>query len=102
MRDLGKHQQNPLRYIGRYRKQQPLDDKNERQGSKEIRHVTTLALDHSTATDRASRGRVAKRLSVARSRGFVGIRFASHFLANHPLDRKSTRLNSSHVAISYA
>src|SRR5439155_16139041 len=32
----------------------------------------------------------------------VGIAPLDHEVRDHPIDRKSTRLNSSHVAISYA
>src|SRR5439155_14957941 len=53
-------------------------------------------------TDRAWRRGDLMRLFVTGAAGFIGTNYVRHVLANHPEDRKSTRLNSSHVAISYA
>src|SRR5690625_6204012 len=60
-----------------------------------VAELAALAREHRIAVQQASRGELDRLSGKARHQG-VAARYEV------PQDRKSTRLNSSHVAISYA
>src|SRR5690242_20865933 len=65
-----------------------------------IRRPPRSTLFPYTTLFRSETGKLAEKVSIEQAKKYVAIVYARHVLLG--LDRKSTRLNSSHMSISYA